>query len=73
MTNLLTSSNNENIDATTKIGEVVNLLAVDTAKLQQVSQHIFMLWSGPLQMTLSIIFLFQQIGLATLVCHLLLY
>jgi hypothetical protein len=47
-------------------GEVVNLLAVDTAKLQAVSQHIFMLWSGPLQMTLSIVFLFQQIGVSTL-------
>ena len=47
-------------DAT--IGEMVNLMSVDATRFQDVTAHIHMVWSGPLQISLALYFLWQQMG-----------
>ena len=48
-------------------GEIVNLISVDCQKLQEASLFVNLLWSAPLQVALSIFFLYQQIGVAVFV------
>lgn len=51
----------------TAAGEIVNLISVDCQKLQDASLFVNLLWSAPLQVALSIFFLYQQIGVAVFV------
>ena len=45
-------------------GEIVNLMSVDAQKFQDISTHIHMLWSAPLQIGLSLYFLYRELGVA---------
>jgi len=46
------------------IGAIVNLMSVDAQRLQDICAYIHMLWSGPYQIILSLIFLGIQLGWA---------
>lgn len=56
----LTISNSARKERT--VGEIVNLMAVDAQKFQELANHINMLWMAPLQIILSIFFLWQEMG-----------
>ncbi|KAI9826868.1 MAG: hypothetical protein M1832_005807 [Thelocarpon impressellum] len=47
-------------------GDIVNLMAVDTTRLQDLSQYGQQLWSAPLQIFLCMISLYQLVGLSML-------
>ena len=47
-------------DAT--VGEMVNLMSVDATRFQDVTIHIHMIWSAPLQIGLALFFLWQLMG-----------
>ena len=47
-------------DSTT--GEIVNLMAIDAQRFMDLTSYLNMVWSAPLQITLSIIFLYQTMG-----------
>ncbi|XP_066905600.1 multidrug resistance-associated protein 1 [Halyomorpha halys] len=49
------------------LGEIVNLMAVDAQTFMNVMPHLNTLWSAPLQITLSLVFLWQQLGPSVLV------
>ena len=48
------------------VGEIVNLMSVDSQKLQDAPGYLHMLWSAPLTIALAMYFLWQQLGPATL-------
>ena len=43
-------------------GEIVNLMSVDAQKFQEISTYLHMIWSGPLQISLSLYFLYRELG-----------
>ncbi|CAG5076674.1 Oidioi.mRNA.OKI2018_I69.PAR.g8517.t2.cds [Oikopleura dioica] len=45
-------------------GEIVNMMTVDAQKFQDIFTYIHMIWSGPLQIGLSLYFLWQELGAA---------
>ena len=45
-------------------GEIVNLMAVDAQKFQEISTYLHMIWSAPLQISLSLYFLYRELGSA---------
>lgn len=45
-------------------GQIVNLMAVDTQRVADLVQNLNNLWSAPVQLTLSMVLLYQQLGLA---------
>ena len=47
-------------------GDIVNLMAIDTARLQDLTQYAQQLWSAPLQITLCMLSLYQLVGLSML-------
>lgn len=51
---------------TKTIGEIVNLMAVDTQRLKDLTTYIYMVWTSPLQITLAIFFLWDLLGVAVL-------
>lgn len=53
-------SNSARNEATT--GEIVNLMAVDSQRFLDMTAFINMLWSAPLQIALSLIFLYLELG-----------
>ncbi|GFU36463.1 canalicular multispecific organic anion transporter 2, partial [Nephila pilipes] len=48
------------------VGEVVNLMSVDTQRIMDYVQMVNLLWSAPLQIVIAIYLLWQQLGIATL-------
>ena len=46
------------------VGEVVNLMAVDAQRLMDLTAYVNLAWSSPLQIALSIYFLYDIIGVA---------
>lgn len=60
----LTISNKARRERT--VGEIVNLMAVDAQKFMDLANQINQLWSAPLQITLAIYFLWQEMGVAVL-------
>lgn len=44
------------------VGEIVNLMAVDAQRLMDVTAYFQMIWSAPLQITLSLVFLYKIMG-----------
>lgn len=46
----------------TTVGEIVNLMAVDVQRFVEIMPEINYVWSAPLQMALSIFFLWQILG-----------
>lgn len=47
-------------------GDIVNYMAVDTQRLQDLTQYAQMLWSAPFQITLCMISLYQLVGISML-------
>lgn len=47
-------------------GEIVNLMAVDTMRLKDLTTYINMVWSSPLQIVLAIYFLWDLLGVSVL-------
>ena len=56
----LVLSNQARHDSTT--GEIVNLMAIDAQRFMDLTSYLNMVWSAPLQITPSIIFLYQTMG-----------
>ncbi|KAJ3021676.1 Canalicular multispecific organic anion transporter 2 [Thoreauomyces humboldtii] len=56
----LVLSNNSRQSST--VGEIVNLQTVDAARLGELCSYLHILWSGPLQITLAIFFLYRTLG-----------
>ncbi|XP_032889972.1 canalicular multispecific organic anion transporter 1 [Amblyraja radiata] len=48
------------------VGEIVNLMAVDAQRFNDVTNFIHLLWSAPLQILIGIAFLWQELGSAVL-------
>ncbi|GIZ02574.1 multidrug resistance-associated protein 1, partial [Caerostris extrusa] len=48
------------------VGEVVNLMSVDTQRVMDYVQMVNLLWAAPLQIVIAIYLLWQQLGVATL-------
>lgn len=48
------------------VGEIVNLMSIDTQRFGDVGNTINILWSAPLQIGLSIYFLWQELGISVL-------
>ncbi|WAQ96712.1 MRP3-like protein [Mya arenaria] len=44
------------------VGEIVNLMSVDAQRFNDMMTNIHMIWSGPVQITISIIFLWRTLG-----------
>ncbi|XP_074036471.1 multidrug resistance-associated protein 1-like [Leptinotarsa decemlineata] len=44
------------------VGEIVNLMAVDTQKFMELMPYLNMIWSAPLQTCLSLYFLWKELG-----------
>ena len=51
-------------------GEIMNLMEVDSQVFQNITSYLQTLWSGPFQIIVSIIILFQQVFLFTLTLYL---
>ncbi|KAI1280801.1 Multidrug resistance-associated protein 1 [Halotydeus destructor] len=49
----------------TTVGEVVNLMSVDSQRIFDLMSYVNLLWSAPLQMGLSLYFLFNELGWST--------
>ena len=47
------------------VGEVVNYMSIDTQKFQDTMSFINMIWSAPLQIILSLVFLYNEIEWAS--------
>lgn len=43
-------------------GEIVNLMSVDSSRLMDLTSYLHILWSGPLQISLALYFLYQTLG-----------
>ena len=43
-------------------GEITNLMSVDSTRLQTLTPYLHMMWSAPLQISVSMYLLYQQIG-----------
>lgn len=48
-------------------GEIVNLISVDSQKIEDACLMLNLLWSCPLQVGLAVYFLYQTIGVAVFV------
>ncbi|KAK6765506.1 hypothetical protein RB195_025428 [Necator americanus] len=57
-------SNNARKNRTT--GEIVNLMSVDIQRLQDMTTFVMLFWSAPLQILLSVIFLWRILGVAVI-------
>ncbi|KFH11175.1 ABC transporter transmembrane region domain-containing protein, partial [Toxoplasma gondii MAS] len=53
-------------EAAMSAGKVVNLMSVDTQRLQDLMLYLHILWSGPLQILLALLLLFRHVGVAAL-------
>jgi ABC-type transport system involved in cytochrome bd biosynthesis fused ATPase/permease subunit len=51
---------------TTTIGEMVNLMQVNTEAFTNLSPYVSMIWSGPFQIMLCVLLLWQHLGVASL-------
>ena len=47
---------------TSTVGEIVNLMSVDAQRFMDLMPYFHTLWSAPLQIVLSLIFLYQTMG-----------
>lgn len=52
---------------TTTVGEIVNLMSVDAQCIRDFMPNLHLLWSAPLQVTVSMIFLYFTMGISTFV------
>lgn len=63
-TKAMNLSNNARKNRTT--GEIVNLMQVDIQRLQDMTTFVMLFWSAPLQVCLSIVFLWRILGVAVI-------
>ncbi|CAN8313677.1 unnamed protein product [Cochlearia groenlandica] len=54
-------------------GKVTNMITIDANALQQVTEQVHGLWSGPFRIIFSMILLYQQLGVASLLGSLILF
>ncbi|XP_010522096.1 PREDICTED: ABC transporter C family member 12-like isoform X2 [Tarenaya hassleriana] len=54
-------------------GKITNMITTDANALQQISQQLHGLWSAPFRITMSMILLYQQLGVASLFGSLILF
>ncbi|KAI9198325.1 hypothetical protein LWI28_013908 [Acer negundo] len=47
-------------------GKITNMITTDANALQQISQQLHGLWSAPFRITIAMVLLFQQLGVASL-------
>ena len=47
---------------TRTLGEITNLMSIDAQRLQELTNYLHALWYSPLQITLALFFLWQQMG-----------
>ena len=57
---------NSNSKGNTTAGELVNLMSVDAQRLMELTTYINALWSSPLQIGVSLYFLYNTLGLPIL-------
>lgn len=50
----------------TSVGQIVNIMSTDAQRMQELTTYLQMVWSAPLQIALSVFFLWKQVGVATL-------
>lgn len=60
----LTISNESRKDTT--VGEIVNLMAVDTERIEEVVPYLWLIWSCPFQIAVAVYMLYQLLGIAVL-------
>ncbi|KAM8924619.1 ATP-binding cassette sub-family C member 2 [Pelodytes ibericus] len=60
----LTVSNSVRKEST--VGETVNLMSADAQRFMDLTNFIHLLWSSPLQIAISIVFLWQELGVSVL-------
>ena len=48
------------------MGETVNLMAIDSGRLEMLAQNVNTIWSAPLQTGLSLYFLWTYLGISAL-------
>ena len=48
------------------VGETVNLMAIDSGRLEMLAQNVNTIWSAPLQTGLSLYFLWTYLGISAL-------
>ena len=46
------------------VGEMVNHQSIDSNRLETTMPYLHMIWSGPLQITISLVFLYQIVGVS---------
>ncbi|XP_041373545.1 multidrug resistance-associated protein 1-like isoform X2 [Gigantopelta aegis] len=56
----LTISNEARKSST--VGEIVNLMSVDCLRLQDVTGYLYIVWSAPLQISIALYMLYEQLG-----------
>jgi ABC-type multidrug transport system fused ATPase/permease subunit len=49
------------------VGQIINVASTDASRMRDLATYLVMLESGPVQITLSVVFLWQQIGPSVLV------
>ena len=47
---------------TSTVGEIVNLMSVDAQRFMDLTPYLHIIWSGPLQIVLALIFLYKTMG-----------
>ncbi|WCJ24253.1 multidrug resistance-associated protein 1 [Euphorbia peplus] len=53
-------------------GKITNMITTDANSLQQICQQLHNLWSAPFRITISMVLLYQQLGVSSLIASLLL-
>lgn len=48
------------------LGEITNYMSIDAQRLQDLTTYLHSIWSSPLQITLSMVLLFKQLGVSSL-------
>jgi ATP-binding cassette subfamily C (CFTR/MRP) protein 1 len=48
------------------LGEITNLMSIDAQRMQDLMNYFNSLWSSPLQIALSLVFLWQQLGASSM-------
>ncbi|CAG8509015.1 21771_t:CDS:10 [Cetraspora pellucida] len=61
-----TSGDVENEESKNKTGKITNLMAVDAQKVSELSAYVFYLYGYPIQIIVSILFLYSLLGVSAL-------
>ncbi|KAI9596883.1 P-loop containing nucleoside triphosphate hydrolase protein [Syncephalis fuscata] len=61
------SKNDEESDDPADIGSITNLLSVDANSIGDISAHLHQMWVMPIQVVLSLVFLWKLLGASTII------